>query len=118
MGQLLSRAGSAQASRDISRALQGFASSVRGIVRAHRGHAIYAGGDDVLALLSLERARHCAGALARAFSEHLSGIAERMGLDNDDERPTLSVGLGIGYVIEPLGALRALADRAEQQAEG
>ena len=117
MGQLLSRARSAQASRDISRALQGFAASVRGIVRTHRGHAIYAGGDDVLALLSLERARDCAGALARAFSEHLSGIAERMELD-DDERPTLSVGLGIGYVIEPLGALRALADRAEQQAKG
>ena len=116
MGQLLARARSAQASRDISRALQGFASSVRGIVRAHRGHAIYAGGDDVLALLSLERARGCAGALALAFSEHLSGAAERMGLD--DERPTLSVGLGIGYVIEPLGALRALADLAEQQAKG
>ena len=90
---------------------------MRGIVRAHRGHAIYAGGDDVLALLSLERARGCAGALALAFSEHLSGIAERMEL-HDDERPTLSVGLGIGYVIEPLGALRALADRAEQQAKG
>lgn len=117
MGQLLSRARSAPESRNISRALQGFASSVRGIVRAHRGHAIYAGGDDVLALLSLERARDCASALARAFSEHLSGIAERMELD-DDERPTLSVGLGIGYVIEPLGALRALADRAEQQAKG
>ena len=117
MGRLLSRARSAQASRDISRALQGFASSVRGIVRAHRGHAIYAGGDDVLALLSLERARDCASALALAFWEHLSGIAERMQLD-DDERPTLSVGLGIGYVIEPLGALRALADRAEQQAKG
>ena len=117
MGQLLSRARSAQESRNISRALQGFASSVRGIVRAHRGHAIYAGGDDVLALLSLERARDCADALASAFSEHLSGIAERMELD-DDDRPTLSVGLGIGYVIEPLGALRALADRAEQQAKG
>lgn len=117
MGQLLSRARSAPESRNISRALQGFASSVRHIVRAHRGHAIYAGGDDVLALLSLERARDCASALALAFSEHLSGIAERMELD-EDERPTLSVGLGIGYVIEPLGALRALADRAEQQAKG
>ena len=65
MGQLLSRARSAQESRNISRALQGFASSVRGIVRAHRGHAIYAGGDDVLALLSLERA---------------SGLRQRSGL--------------------------------------
>ena len=117
MGQLLSRARSAEESRDISRELHRFASNVRRVVRDHRGHAIYAGGDDVLALLSLERAQDCARALAEVFSEHLNGIAKRMRLA-DDECPTLSVGLGIGYVIEPLGALRALADRAEQHAKG
>ena len=117
MGQLLSRAQTAEESRDISRALHRFASNVRRVVRDHRGHAIYAGGDDVLALLSLERTQDCARALAKAFSEHLNGIAKRMRLA-DDECPTLSVGLGIGYVIEPLGALRALADRAEQHAKG
>ena len=117
MGRLLSRARSAEESRDISRALHRFASNVHRIVRDHRGHAIYAGGDDVLALLSLEQAQDCARALAEAFSEHLDGIAKRMRLA-DDECPTLSVGLGIGYVIDPLGALRALADRAEQHAKG
>ena len=117
MGQLLSRARTAEESRNISRALRRFASSVQGIVRDHRGHAVYAGGDDVLALLPLERAPDCARSLAGSFSEHLNGIATGMGLA-DDECPTLSVGLGIGYVIEPLGALRALADRAEQHAKG
>ena len=117
MGQLLSRARTAEESRDISRALNRFASNVPRIVRDHRGHAIYAGGDDVLALLSLERAQDCARALSEAFSEHLNGNAKRMRLA-DEECPTLSVGLGIGYVIEPLGALRALADRAEQHAKG
>ena len=117
MGQLLSRARSADESRKISRALHRFASSVRRIVRDHRGHAVYAGGDDVLALLPLERAPDCARRLAHAFSEHLNTTATGMGLA-DDECPTLSVGLGIGYVIEPLGALRALAERAEQHAKG
>ncbi len=117
MGQLLSRARSAEESREVSRALHRFASSVQRIVRAHRGHAVYAGGDDVLALLPLERAPDCARSLAGSFAEHLNGIATGMGLA-DDECPTLSVGLGIGYVIEPLGALRALADRAEQHAKG
>ena len=116
MGALLSRARSAEESRDISRALHGFASSVPGIVRAHRGHAVYAGGDDVLALLPLEQATRCARGLADAFSESLREVATSMRLA-DDERPTLSVGIGIGYVIEPLGALRALAERAERHAK-
>ena len=116
MGALLSRARSAEESRDISRALHAFASRVSAIVRAHRGHAVYAGGDDVLALLPLERATRCARGLADAFSESLREVATSMRLA-DNERPTLSVGIGIGYVIEPLGALRALAERAERHAK-
>ena len=86
-------------------------------MREHRGHAIYAGGDDVLALVSLARARSCADALARAFKNALGEIAANRALP-DDKHPTLSVGLGIGHVIEPLGALRARADRAEHDAKG
>ena len=117
MGKLLSRAENADQSRKISRALHGFASKVRGIAREHRGHAIYSGGDDVLALVPLARALDCACALARAFSESLNPIAYQMDMPAD-ERPTLSVGLGIGHLMEPLGALRARADRAEQAAKG
>ena len=117
MGHVLSRAGSADRSRDISRALHRFASGVRTIVRQHRGHAIYAGGDDVLALVPLAKAVSCSRALAHDFETALGKIAGDMGL-RDGERPTLSVGLGIGHVIEPLSELRARADHAERDAKG
>lgn len=117
MGELLSKATTAKASRDISRALHGFAQSVRVIVREHRGHAIYAGGDDVLALLPLENAVACAATLAKAFKAAMNGVAEALKVPAS-ERPTLSAGLGIGHLVEPLGSLRARADAAESHAKG
>ena len=117
MGKLLSRADSTERARTISRALHCFASSVPGIVRRHRGHAIYAGGDDVLALVPLAQAMDCSQALASSFRDSLREIATKMDVPAA-ERPTLSVGLGIGHIMEPLGALRARAERAEHAAKG
>ena len=118
MGELLSRAGCADQSRQISRTLHdGFASKVAGIVRGHRGHAIYAGGDDVLAFVPLTDALACARKLADEFVRALTQVAVALEIE-DDKRPTLSVGLGIGHFMEPLGALRARADRAEHAAKG
>ena len=117
MGVLVSRATSAKQSRKISLKLHEFASEVRQIVRCHRGHAIYAGGDDVLVLVPLAQALDCSRVLAKSFKNALDGIAEDMGICSA-ERPTLSVGLGIGHLMEPLGSLRARADRAEHAAKG
>jgi CRISPR-associated protein Cmr2 len=117
MGKLLSQAKQSADSQGISLALHGFASEVRGIVRDHRGHAIYSGGDDVLALVPLTSAVACADALRRAFAEAMAGSAGALGLP-ESEWPTLSVGLGIGHVMEPLGGLRARADAAERAAKG
>ena len=117
MGVLVSRATNAEQSRKISLKLHEFASEVRQIVRCHRGHAIYAGGDDVLALVPLAQALDCSRALAKSFKNALDGIAEEMGICSA-ERPTLSVGLGIGHLMEPLGSLRDRADRAEHHAKG
>ena len=116
MGKFLSCADSADRARTISRVLHGFASRVPGIVREHRGHAIYAGGDDVLALVPLAQALDCSRKLADAFRDSLHEIATEMDV-RDDKRPTLSVGLGIGHLMEPLGALRARAERAEHAAK-
>lgn len=117
MGVLVSRATKAEQSRKISLKLHEFASEVRQIVRWHRGHAIYAGGDDVLALVPLEQVLDCSQALAKSFKNALDEIAENMGICSA-ERPTLAVGLGIGHLMEPLGSLRARADRAEHTAKG
>ncbi len=117
MGKLLECATNAHESRRISRSLHGFASSVREIVRNHRGHAVYAGGDDVLALLPLATAVACAEELSKAFETGLGGVASELTTPAED-RPTLSVGLGIGHVMEPMGALRDRAERAEKLAKG
>jgi CRISPR-associated protein Cmr2 len=117
MGALLQHAQRAEDSRAISRALHGFASSVRELVRQHHGHAIYSGGDDVLALLPLPDALACAQTLAQAFATALAPVAKSLGLDAA-EQPTLSVGLAIGHLMEPLGALRQRAGHAEHLAKG
>jgi CRISPR-associated protein Cmr2 len=117
MGALLSQARTAAQSRDISCALHKFASGVRGVVRDHHGHAIYAGGDDVLALLPLPDGLPCAQVLADAFRDTLAPVARALDLKTEDA-PTLSVGLGIGHLMEPLGRLRARAAEAERRAKG
>ncbi len=117
MGELLSKANSAEQSREVSKALHGFARSVRRIVREYRGHAIYAGGDDVLALLPLESSVSCAARLADEFKQAMNGAAEKLNV-HPSERPTLSVGLGVGHMVEPLGRLRSRADAAERHAKG
>ncbi len=87
MGQLLSRAESGAQSREISRALHGFAMRVPATVREHRGHAIYAGGDDVLAMVPLAKAVDCSRALADDFAAALAPIASDMGLVDDEPPP-------------------------------
>ncbi len=119
MGRLLSQARTVEDSRAISKALHDFASSVRRIVRDHCGHAIYAGGDDVLAMVPLISAQDCARKLADQYRERMQGVVRELALDIPaDEQPTLSVGIAIGHVMEPLGALRHRAEQAEQLAKG
>ena len=114
MGELLAQAKSAAESREISQALHRFANAVRDLVRSHRGHAIYSGGDDVLALVPLPNAQACAQALALCFKENMQAVAHKLGV----AVPTLSVGIGIGHIMQPLGSLLARAKRAEKLAKG
>jgi hypothetical protein len=98
--------------RAIGNALDGFSLRCRGIVEHHEGNLIYAGGDDVLALLPLHTALECAAALHDAFGqafEKLEGL---------ETRPTLSVGLGIAHHMDDMGHARELAKRAEKLAKG
>lgn len=113
MGVLLNDMSNIEDHRNISTKLSEFASQAPKTIRNHRGHCVYAGGDDVLALLPLDKAIECARQLAIDFSRILAEV-ENIG---DLNIPTLSVGLGISHFLTPMSQQLALARRAEQLAK-
>jgi CRISPR-associated protein Cmr2 len=91
--------------RQFSQSLANFAKEARKIVeQLHRGSLVYAGGDDVLAFLPLPEAVGCADALRKSFNDLIEGS-------------TLSVGVGIGHVMESMGDLLNLGREAESLAK-
>lgn len=63
LGKLVSELGGPE----VSNALASFTAKVPGIVKRHSGVTVYAGGDDVLAMLPVADALSCAGDLAKAY---------------------------------------------------
>lgn len=117
MGELLSKANETKDSIAISKVLHQFATKVRDIVREKGGHAIYTGGDDVLAFVPLNMALVCAQELAELFASKMSAVIEQLEL-NVANPPTLSVGLAIGHFVQPMRQLRHRAIEAEKLAKG
>lgn len=117
MGELLDQAQDQATHQTITRALSAFAQAVPALVRQYSGHAIYAGGDDVLAFVPLNQSYACAKKLSESFAQALKPAATALGVD-EGKSPTLSVGLGIAHIMQPLGDIRALASRAEKVAKG
>jgi CRISPR-associated protein Cmr2 len=95
---------------DFSKSLSEFAAEAERIVPDHRGALVYSGGDDVLALLPVDKCIACARALHDAFERHLARWV--------DPKPSLSVGIAIGHFMEPLEDLLAYARAAERDAKG
>jgi CRISPR-associated protein Cmr2 len=115
MGRAIDSLGSADAHRAFSTALAGFADSARKVVeQQHRGALVYAGGDDVLAFVSLPEALGCADDLRKALESAMATACASLAAD---QRPTLSVGLGVGHVMESMGDLLALGRQAEREAK-
>jgi CRISPR-associated protein Cmr2 len=108
MGEFLSRFDEAE-HKKISKALTEFVTKVGGIVVNHRGHKVYAGGDDVLALLPVTEAVDCARDLEEAFLETLSPIG--------GATPTLSVGIAVVHHMNPLQVSVGWAREAEGAAK-
>lgn len=115
MGELLDKAKSQKKHQAITQALSAFAGGVSQIMRNHRGHCIYAGGDDVLGFVPLDKAYECANDLQQSFLQSLAEIAGQL---NVDKSPTLSVGLAICHIMTPLSVIRELASQAEKHAKG
>lgn len=99
MGELLGRARSADSQRgeqEISGALRRFARKVNGVVEEKHGYTVYAGGDDVLALLPADTALACAIELESTYRAEFSGIPAVAG------RALISGALVFAHYREPL----------------
>lgn len=77
----------------ISQALERFTTAAGGIVNRHNGFLVYAGGDDVLAMLPLDDALACAAELRAEYSE---------ACDEADIDSTLSGAIEFAHVKMPL----------------
>lgn len=113
MGKALDGLDDPRAHRRFSKATAEFARRAREIVeQAHRGSLVYAGGDDVLAFLPVTDAVACAEALRLSFA-----AAAKAAVGEGKKPPTLSVGIGIGHVMEAMGDLLELGRDAEKLAK-
>jgi CRISPR-associated protein Cmr2 len=108
----------AQADHELlSERLSTFAAQALQIVSGHDGALVYAGGDDVLALLPLDTALDCARKLHAAFAEAVNPTGKQAFVDRDRRSPTLSAGIAICHQIEPLNDALRLARDAEHKAK-
>ena len=108
------RSGGLEAHRKISGKLADFAASCRKVVADYGGSLIYAGGDDVLALVPL----HTVLGLARRLHDDFAkNAADAFGEYKPEVIPTLSVGVAIVHHLEPMSEARALAKEAEKKAK-
>jgi len=110
-GDSLGRHMSDPAKRElISAALKTFTGEVQTVVeRKHSGFLIYAGGDDVLALLTLDDALPCAAALRERYMEAF----ETRFQEKTEHRFTATISAAIQYAHYRLPFTKILADAHE-----
>ena len=87
----------------ISTALNHFTEQVPAVVGEHNGFLIYAGGDDVLALLAVDDAMACAAAIRACYSRCFAEVNKT--LLREKIFTTLSGAINIGHIKWPLRSL-------------
>ncbi len=103
---------------ELSRRLSAFAAQASHIITEHEGSLVYAGGDDVLALLPLHTLLQCAQELHNRFGAVINPANPAIRFtDASGHEPTLSVGIAIVHHLEPLSDALALARAAERAAK-
>ncbi len=109
MGEkITANSSSPQALQKFSATLADFAlNRVRGTVEENGGMLVYAGGDDVLALLPASQAIACATTLRDAFKS----VGNEFGFE-------ASCGIAVGHQNAPLQMLVKEAQKAEKRAKG
>lgn len=92
-----------------------FAKEARKVVEEKcAGSLVFAGGDDVVAFVSMGDAIRCAEGLRQEFLVHMKKAFPKMA---EKDLPTLSVGVGIGHLLENMGDLLDLGRKAEKLAK-
>lgn len=104
MGSLIRKQKTPDEHRRLSEKLAHFAQEVERIVEAHNGCLVYAGGDDLLAMLPVNTVLSCAKELANTFSERI-------------EEGRLSAGVSIVHRMEMLQEALQWAREAEHLAK-
>ncbi len=116
VGDRLKRLGDLKLHQQWSKRLSQFAANSRKIIQSHGGEFIYGGGDDCMALLPLDNCLQAVNDLRCHFSAIVQDNP-----DNDiaqpEDSPTLSAGLVVAHMLEPLGEVRRMAERAERRAK-
>jgi CRISPR-associated protein Cmr2 len=114
MGQLISAQRDMESHQKLSKALANVAEQMKQVVDGHNGYTIYAGGDDLLALLPVNQILSCACQLAAAFSKAMEQFRKDK---NEDSGGTLSIGVAIVHRMEILQQALEWAREAEKQAK-
>ncbi|MFK0571213.1 type III-B CRISPR-associated protein Cas10/Cmr2 [Endozoicomonas sp.] len=91
--------------KPISKALNQFTDKVPTVVRQHSGFLVYAGGDDVLALLPLEDAMNCALALRNHYQQCFE---QQAAVNGKKITSTLSGAIEYCHIKSPL--MKGLSD--------
>jgi len=113
MGATIAELTSVADHQRFSAELAGFAAEADAVVARHHGVLVYAGGDDVLAFLPVDKVLGC----ARALHDTFGGIMTQALPGKDVPAPTLSVGVAIGHFLEDLEDLLGYGRAAEKDAK-
>ncbi|AET60501.1 hypothetical protein HPL003_18795 [Paenibacillus terrae HPL-003] len=108
MGEHLRNIKDEQSHIEFSTALSRFALEAAKIMKEHQGQLVYGGGDDVMAYLPVHTCLDAANELRKAFIDKMGSVISN---------PTLSVGIVIAHMLEPLEEVRYMAHEAERQAK-
>lgn len=94
-----------------SKTLSTFASKASEIISECEGTLIYGGGDDVMAYVPVHQCLEAAGKLQSEFVSTMNAH------QHSETPPSISIGIAIVHMLEPLEEVRSMARQAEQYAK-
>lgn len=111
MGNAIAFIDSSKKHREFSQALADFAREARSIVQQNSGVLVYAGGDDVLAFVPLDKSVACSRSLYDEFAKKMQPWSR------DGNNLSLSVGIAMVHFMEPLEDILTYGRTAEKHAK-